>query len=189
MNEQIKHHSDKLAYETDSWDLKVALEAEEHIVVIDARSPQAFEQEHIPGAINIPHRNMSSESVEHLDKKALIVTYCDGIGCNASTKGALNMAQLGFRVKELIGGEANLEIRRICSTMDWQEWRTVPFLDPYGMQVEWQTLEAIAQTRAIDLWLLVPLGIAINRMLPNSGEVPLPWQRRLDVFFGDQGMA
>jgi rhodanese-related sulfurtransferase len=33
-----------------------------------------------------------------------MVTYCDGIGCNASTKGALNMAKLGFRVKELIGG-------------------------------------------------------------------------------------
>jgi len=32
------------------------------------------------------------------------VTYCDGIGCNASTKGALNMARLGFKVRELIGG-------------------------------------------------------------------------------------
>jgi rhodanese-related sulfurtransferase len=104
MNEQIKHYSDKLAYETDSWDLKVALEAGENIVVIDARSPQAFEQEHVPGAINIPHRSMSPEITAHLDKEALIVTYCDGIGCNASTKGALNMARLGFRVKELIGG-------------------------------------------------------------------------------------
>ncbi len=34
----------------------------------------------------------------------VIVTYCDGIGCNASTKGALTMARLDFRVKELIGG-------------------------------------------------------------------------------------
>jgi rhodanese-related sulfurtransferase len=33
-----------------------------------------------------------------------IVCYCDGIGCNASTKGALNMTKLGFKVKELIGG-------------------------------------------------------------------------------------
>ena len=104
MNEQLKHYSDKLAYETDSWDLKVALEAGENIVVIDARSPQAFEQEHIPGVINIPHRSMSPETTEHLDKEALIVIYCDGIGCNASTKGALNMTRLGFHVKELIGG-------------------------------------------------------------------------------------
>lgn len=32
------------------------------------------------------------------------VTYCNGIRCNGSTKGALNMVQLEFRVKELIGG-------------------------------------------------------------------------------------
>ena len=104
MNEQLNHYSDKLAYEIDSWDLKVALEAGENIVVIDARSPQAFEQEHIPGVINIPHRSMSQETTEHVDKESLIVTYCDGIGCNASTKGALNMTRLGYRVKELIGG-------------------------------------------------------------------------------------
>jgi rhodanese-related sulfurtransferase len=104
MNEQLKHYLDKLAYETDAWDLKVALEAGENIVVIDTRASQVFEQEHLPGAINIPHRDMNQETTRHLDKTALIVTYCDGIGCNASTKGALNMAQLGFHVKELIGG-------------------------------------------------------------------------------------
>lgn len=47
---------------------------------------------------------MSEESTAHLDKAVPVVTYCDGIGCNAPTKGALNMARLGFRVKELIGG-------------------------------------------------------------------------------------
>jgi rhodanese-related sulfurtransferase len=104
MDKQLKHYTDKLAYETDSWDLKVALEAGENIIVIDARAPQAFENEHIPGAINLPHRSMSVETIEHLDQEALVVTYCDGIGCNASTKAALNMTRLGFRVKELIGG-------------------------------------------------------------------------------------
>lgn len=60
--------------------------------------------EHIPGAINIPHRSLSEETTAHLDKEASYVTYCDGIGCNASTKGALRMAQLGFSVRELLGG-------------------------------------------------------------------------------------
>ena len=104
MNEQIKYYADKLAYETDSWDLKVAREAGENIIVVDARSPEAFADEHIPGTVNIPHRSMSPQTTAHLDREALIVTYCDGIGCNGSTKGALNMARLGFRVKELIGG-------------------------------------------------------------------------------------
>lgn len=104
MNEQLDHYANKLAYETDSWDLKVALEAGENVVVVDARSPEAFDEEHIPGAINIPHRQMNPETTGHLDGEALIVAYCDGIGCNASTKGALNMTRLGFRVKELMGG-------------------------------------------------------------------------------------
>lgn len=104
MDEQIQHYAAKLSFEIDSWDLKVALEAGENIVVIDARSPEAYQQAHIPRAINLPHRKMDAEQTKHLDKSALIVTYCDGIGCNASTKGALNMAKLGFRVKELIGG-------------------------------------------------------------------------------------
>ena len=38
------------------------------------------------------------------EKDKFYVTYCDGIGCNASTKGALNLLKLGFKVKELIGG-------------------------------------------------------------------------------------
>lgn len=104
MNNQLQYYSDKLAYEIDSWDLNVALEARENIMVIDARSPEAFAREHIPSAINIPHRMMSPEATRQVRKDALIVTYCDGIGCNASTKGALNLLRLGFQVKELIGG-------------------------------------------------------------------------------------
>lgn len=104
MDDQKRHYEHKLAFEIDSWDLKVALESAEKIVVIDARSPQAYQKEHILGAINIPHRIMNEETTSSLDRRALVVTYCDGIGCNASTKAALNMTRLGFRVKELIGG-------------------------------------------------------------------------------------
>jgi rhodanese-related sulfurtransferase len=103
-DDQVKHYADKLAYEIDSWDLQVAQEAGENIIVIDTRGPEAFQREHIPGAVSIPHRTMSAESTRHLDRTALVVTYCDGIGCNGSTKGALAMTELGFRVKELMGG-------------------------------------------------------------------------------------
>jgi rhodanese-related sulfurtransferase len=103
-SDQLRHYSNKLAYEIDSWDLKVALENGERVIVIDTRSPQAFAAEHIPGAMSLPHRAMSGATTAALDRTALVVTYCDGIGCNASTKGALNMTKLGFRVKELMGG-------------------------------------------------------------------------------------
>jgi rhodanese-related sulfurtransferase len=104
VDEQLKHYSSKLAYEIDSWDLQVAVESGERIIIVDARSPQAFASEHIPGALSLPHRTMNEPTTAKLDKAALVVTYCDGIGCNASTKGALQMTKLGFRVKELIGG-------------------------------------------------------------------------------------
>ena len=105
MTDQLRHYQHKLDYEIDSWDLKVAREAGEHVTVIDARSRTAYAREHIPGAINIPHREMTAQSTAGIEKaRTLVVTYCDGIGCNASTKGALRMLQLGFRTKELIGG-------------------------------------------------------------------------------------
>ncbi len=78
--------------------------AKENVIVIDARKEFAFENEHIPGAISLPHRNMNAETTAAFDRSAIYVTYCDGIGCNASTRGALNMARLGFTVRELIGG-------------------------------------------------------------------------------------
>ena len=104
MDAQQAHYANKLAFEIDSWDLQVATSAGESLVVIDARSPEAFAREHIPRAINVPHRTMCADSVAGINRNALIVTYCDGIGCNASTKGALAMSRLGFRVRELIGG-------------------------------------------------------------------------------------
>ncbi|MCY0964058.1 rhodanese-like domain-containing protein [Parathalassolituus penaei] len=102
--DQVAFYQAKLAYETDSWDLYDALQRGEGVVVVDARSPTAYSTEHIPGAINFPHRTMNPETTAHMDKSLLYVTYCDGIGCNASTKGALKLSELGFRVKELLGG-------------------------------------------------------------------------------------
>ena len=104
MNAAAQHFRTKLAFETDAWDLNEMLRSGQNVVVIDARSAAAFADGHLPGAISLPHRNMTEETTRDLDREALFVTYCDGIGCNASTKGALRMAELGFQVKELIGG-------------------------------------------------------------------------------------
>ena len=104
MKTAIEHYQNKLAFEVDPSDLFAAIEAGEKIVAIDTRKSFAFEKERIPGAVNLPHRDMNEQTTADLDRNALYVTYCDGIGCNASTKGALNMAKLGFSVRELIGG-------------------------------------------------------------------------------------
>lgn len=102
--DQIAFYEAKLAFETDSWDLAEAIKQGKPLIVVDARSAEAYTSEHIPTAINIPHRTMTEQTTATLDKGKCYITYCDGIGCNASTKGALKLARLGFEVKELLGG-------------------------------------------------------------------------------------
>jgi len=104
MEKQIEFYQNKLDYEIDPSDLFSEMENGGIVVPLDTRQPIGFNREHIPNAINIPHREMNSDTTKNLDKAKIYVCYCDGIGCNASTKGALNMLKLGFRVKELIGG-------------------------------------------------------------------------------------
>lgn len=104
MEKQIEYYQQKLEFEMDSYDLFDALEKGENVIALDARKATAYESEHIPGAINIPHREINEESTKELDKSTTYVCYCTGIGCNASTHGALKMTKLGFKVKELTGG-------------------------------------------------------------------------------------
>ena len=104
MLNQIAFYEAKLNYETDSRDLFAALTNHESVVVFDVRSVTAYQAEHIPGALSFPHAAMSELSTVHLSKDSIYVTYCDGIGRNGSTKGALKLSQLGFKVKELLGG-------------------------------------------------------------------------------------
>lgn len=104
MDKQIEFYQNKLDYEMDPSDLFSEMENGANVVPLDTRQPFGFNKEHIPNAINIPHSEMNSDTTKHLDKEKIYVCYCDGIGCNASTKGALKMTKLGFKVKELIGG-------------------------------------------------------------------------------------
>lgn len=95
----------KLHYHADAWDVAEDLRAGVRtLVVIDTRSAEAYSAGHVPGAISFPHRTMDATSTARLDRSKTYVCYCDGIGCNGSTKGAYKLAALGFSVKELLGG-------------------------------------------------------------------------------------
>ena len=84
---------------------------------------------------------------------------------------------------DIAKGDANEFVREFCRR-NWHDTRAVMFLDPYGMQVEWATLEAIAKTRAIDLWLLIPIGIGPNRLLVRDGQINPSWEEKLTRFLG-----
>ncbi len=52
------------------------------------------------------------------------------------------------------------------------------------MQVDWSLIEALAETRAVDLWILFPLGQAVNRLLTKHEPPPEDWADALTRMFG-----
>lgn len=55
-------------------------------------------------------------------------------------------------------GDANTEVLKICDATNWRRTRGVLFLDPFGNEVEWATLEKIATRTKLDVWYLFPLS-------------------------------
>jgi rhodanese-related sulfurtransferase len=99
------HFRSKLAFETDPSDVYHDITNKvSGIVVVDARAPDAYARGHVPGAINLPHRTIDSSTTASLPRDKVIVTYCDGVFCNASTKAAAKLTALGFKVKEMLDG-------------------------------------------------------------------------------------
>ena len=77
------------------------------------------------------------------------------------------IARSGHRNASIEQGDANDVLRAYCDPADWTTRRGVIFLDPFGMNVEWPTLEMIAATKALDVWFLFSLG-GVNRNIPDS---------------------
>ncbi len=107
---------------------------------------------------------------------------------------------------EIIQGSANEELRKLLTRTSWRKRRAVLFLDPYGMDVSWETLQLVKKTKAVDLWYLVSLSglfrqaarnqcsldavkrVAITRMLGTDaweGEWYQPNNQK-DLFEGDE---
>ncbi len=85
----------------------------------------------------------------------------------------------------LVNEEANAYLKGLCKK-SWEKHRAVMFLDPFGMQIKWETLEMIAKTKAIDLWFLFPLGQAVNRLLRRDGSIIEANRKRLNEIFGTE---
>lgn len=72
---------------------------------------------------------------------------------------------------EYVIGDANEHVQKICKNQQWRSQRGVVLLDPFGNQVHWETVVAIAETKALDLWYLFPAGLGVFRQISNKGTV------------------
>jgi three-Cys-motif partner protein len=62
--------------------------------------------------------------------------------------------------------------------------RGVVFLDPFGAQLEWVTIQLLANTRLFEVVINFALNTAILRMLPNSAVFQPGWHERLTAYSG-----
>ena len=108
---------------------------------------------------------------------------------------------------EVIPSDANAALKALCAQYRWQNERAVLFLDPFGMHVEWTTLEVIAKTGAIDVWYLFPYAGLYRQAAKNADALDADkeasltrvlgtddWRkafyvqkRQTDLFGGDDG--
>ncbi|MCJ0873808.1 rhodanese-like domain-containing protein [Streptomyces sp. AP-93] len=107
-----------LAFHTDVSDVAAAFKAHREegaelgFQLVDSRSTPSWDQAHVPGAESVP-----------------VVTYCWGPACNGGTRSALALAQLGFQVKEMLGG-IEYWIREGFEVETWQGREQRPEADP-----------------------------------------------------------
>jgi rhodanese-related sulfurtransferase len=94
----------KLEFETDPSDVHAALGRGADLVLVDTRSAAAWRQGRARGAVHVPVADIPGRGGEVLRRGNQVVVYCWGPGCNGATKAALALAELGFSVKEMIGG-------------------------------------------------------------------------------------
>ncbi|MCC2614935.1 rhodanese-like domain-containing protein [Aestuariibacter halophilus] len=100
-----EHFAQLLAFETDCWDTHFAISNDrQDFVLLDVRAEALFQQGHLPGAVNIPHKRLNQQSLAAYDTNTVFVVYCAGPHCNGADKAALAISQLGRPVKKMIGG-------------------------------------------------------------------------------------
>lgn len=97
---------------------------------------------------------------------------------------------LGAKLKKLKPGahlifradDAGNQIKRWAYKVGTnKEYKTLMLLDPFGMQIKWDSIELLKE-RSVDLWLLLPSGVIVNRLLKKTGG--LTAANRLVEFFG-----
>jgi rhodanese-related sulfurtransferase len=101
--EAVKFFEAKLAYEAGPVGLNQWITNEDNVQVIDLRTPELFAKGHVPTAVNVQYDELEAY-LPKLNKEVNTVVYCYDITCHLSAKGALLLAQKGYRVQELVGG-------------------------------------------------------------------------------------
>jgi rhodanese-related sulfurtransferase len=64
--------------------------------LVDVLGAKEYEAEHIPGAINLPLKNLDGETAKRLDARRPVITYCHDYQWDMSARAASRLAILDF---------------------------------------------------------------------------------------------
>ncbi len=85
--------------------LRGMIDRNEDLILVDVLNHESYEEEHIPGSINIPLEDIANKAQELLDKDKEIVVYCGSLKCKASTQAEKKLMSLGYKkVYDYAGG-------------------------------------------------------------------------------------
>ncbi len=100
------HFAARLTFETDCADVAAALQSSDpgFVLLHVVGTREAYEARHVPGAVHLPHAEITGERMAEWAPVPLFVVYCAGPHCNGADRAALKLARLGLPVKLMIGG-------------------------------------------------------------------------------------
>lgn len=85
-------------------------------------------------------------------------------------------------IKQFRPGDANEMTLSLANALKKDKHlKALCFLDPFGMSIKWNTIKAISR-ESVDLWILLPSGVIINRLIKTDGTLMYP--QKLVEFFG-----
>lgn len=77
-------------------ELRKMIDDKSQIVIIDARGHEAYDKEHIPGALSIPSDHLGKDISKSYGKETTFVTYCTDLQCTASSIAAKKLEKYGY---------------------------------------------------------------------------------------------
>lgn len=80
-------------------------------------------------------------------------------------------------------GDCNRWLLELSKAMNNRKnsFASLVLLDPFGMQINWESIQSLKNTRT-DIWILIPTGVIVNRLLDRACN--LNHSQKLQSFFG-----
>lgn len=88
------------------------------------------------------------------------------------------------RIYNVVNEDCNTKLLSMAKYLKKnKDYRVLAFVDPYGMSVNWTSIETL-KGLGVDLWILVPTGMGVNRLLKKDFNISEAWLSKLEKFIG-----